>query len=352
MNSLTVGSLLLLALPAFAQDDRIVQTNGETIENVKVTAFEITEVRYQKGGGNQSLSTDRVSKIVLAKYADVYKRGIANSDPGLFTTSARERLTAKDPLLAQFGFVAAANLYLSYGKDEDVKNAFANLEEMQKAIPNAGLLPELYRAKFDYYAGKGDFNNALLVARRFQSDATTGAWPQGFQLEGEFLVILGEGGIKGDKDAFQGRLRDLLSRVEGAYPQLANRAKVQLADSMRESGKKDEARKIYDDLVARDGVDANSRASALLGIGYLEFAKGDPGNREPFKDALLDFLRVHLLTKDAYDVLHAEALYNAALAAQRWQGADWQYIMGRCKWMVTNDARYSGSRWAEMAKKM
>lgn len=353
MKVLTVGSLLVLALPVFAQDDRIIQTNGEAIDGAKVTAFEVTEIRYMKNGRNETLPTDRVAKVELAKFEEVYRRGVSGRDAGLFLNTARERVDKKDPLMAQFGFVAAANLFLSSSDDDSIKNGFAVLEEMQQKIPNAGLLPEVYRSKFDYYSGKGDFANALTVARKFQSDATTSAWPQGFQIEGEFLVLMAEGGRGSmDKPTFQARMRDLLGRTEGSYPSIANRANIQLADSLRLSGDKDGARKIYEGLIDRDGIDDNSRAGALLGMGYLQFAQGDAGNKEPFKEALLNFLRVHLMTKDAYDSLHAEALYNAALAARNWGGEDSLRIFGRCRYVVTTDPKYSGSKWAQLAKKM
>lgn len=352
MRALTFGLPLLLALPVLGQDDRIVQTNGEAIEGAKVTSFDITEVRYQKGGGSQQLPADQVARLELAKFDDVFKRGVAANDPGLYLTTARERLEKKDPLMAQLGLARAAEISLANGDDESVRTAFSIYDELQKSIPNAGTLPEVYRGKFDYYAGKGDFGNALTVARRYQNDAVAGAWPHGFQVEAEFLVALAEGGSgKLDKKAFQNRLRDLLNRT-ASYPKTSGRINIHLADSMREAGDAAGARKIYEALVDKSGIDDNTRAGALLGLGYLEFGKGDASNKDPYKEALLNFLRAYLTTSKAYDVVHAEALYNAALSADRWQGEEYQRIRGRCKWILVNDKKYSGTRWAQLGKKL
>jgi hypothetical protein len=347
MKNLRFVLALACAAPVATQD-RIVLVNGDVIENAKIQSFDIMQLKYTARGTTDAVSTDRVAKLDLEKFADVYKRGEASKDPQLYWHTARDRAQAKDEVMAQLGFVKAANLFLDNGNERD---AFAALEEMQAQFPSGGLLPEVYRLKMETYLSKGPdkARDAAIVANKYLTDASTGAWPQGFLHEGEFFKILADGAAGGaDPKVFQSRLRDLLGKVQGAFPMLANRMSVQLAHSLRTHGDPEDARKIYEDLAGKENADANTRAGAYLGLGHVALAKAGSSDRDLARQALLDFLRVRLETRDAWPVLQAEALYHAMLAAEKWQGEDWKYIVARCKFIVLNE--YPSTEWASRAK--
>lgn len=339
----------LLAVAALAaQDDKVFLVDGKQAEGVRIQSFDIKELKYGKGGSSTTVSADKVARIEVAKFRDVYRRGIADKNPDLFVTTAREQLAAKDLLLAQLGFVEAARLFFQGGAP--AKGAAA-LDELQKGIPEGGLVPEVYRLKFEEYMGQGSaagFQNAGIVGKRLLSDATTNAWPPGFALEGEFFVALAERAQGGDVRAFQNKMRDIVGRALGNFPHLANRANVQLAHSLREGKDNAGAAKLYREVIDKDSADDNSRAGAYLGLGILTMEGGDAANRDVFRDALLMFLRVRLETRESWGSLQAEALYNAMLAAEKWGGEDWRQIASRCRFILLNE--FGESEWARRAK--
>jgi hypothetical protein len=348
MKTASVAPVLLLVAAAAAQDDTVVLTNGTVLDEVKVQSFEIRELKYTKGGKPDLVPSDRVLRVQLGKFKDVYRRGIAERDPDQMITVAREQLAAKNTLMAQLGYIEAARMFYADGKEA---NGAGALDELQKSIPDAGVLPEYYRLKFENYMGRGDaggFQNASLIAKRFQADATTNAWPQGFAVESQFYIALAENAQGGDAKSLQSKLREVLTTSQGAYPQINNRANVQLAHSLREGGDKAGARKIYEDIAGKDVVDDNSRAGAYLGLGLLEMEAGDAANRDPFYKALIYFLRVRLETKDAWGSLQAEALYNAMLAAEKWRGEEFLVVRTRCRSVLLNE--FGESEWAKRAR--
>lgn len=342
----TFVAAFLLALPLVAQDDTVFLTNGSKVEGVKVTSFTVRDLKYTKGGSNDTVPTDQVLKVELGKFKDVYRIGLR--DPDLLITKTREQVDEKNQLLAQAGFIAAANLFFDAG--EKAALAVGCLDELQKAYPEAGTIPEMYRLKFEYYMSQGPkgAKSAQAVATKYQNEATGGAWPKGLVTEAEFFLVMAErqGGLP-PKD-FQVKLRNVLGKAMGNNQMVANRANIELAHSLRENKDPAGARKIYEELANKDGVDASSRGGAFLGLGHIALEEGGASNTEAYRKALLLFLRVHLETRDAWPSLHAEALYYAAIAAEKWKGNDFEYIRGRCRAVLYNE--YGGSEWSERAK--
>ncbi|MCA8964085.1 MAG: hypothetical protein H6838_04040 [Planctomycetes bacterium] len=340
---LTAGTL---ALSVSAQEDRISLNNGTVIDGVRVTSFDVRELKYSKGGSSESVSSDRVAKLELGKFSDVYRRALGNRDPDLLLTMAREQVKAKNDLLGMAGLHRAGTMFLDQGKAAEGVSA---LEEMQKAYPEGGLVPEVFRQKFEYYLGQGakGAGNAGKVAKAYVDTAQGNAWPSGFSLEGDFFGAMAERMAGGDPKEYQSKLRAISSNAATNSPTIANRASVQLAHSLRETKDADGARKIYEDLASKNGVDVNSRAGAYLGLGLLLLDEG-VANKEANRAALLMFLRVRLETRDAWPSLQAEALYNAILAADKWRGNEYGYIMARCRGVLFNE--FGSTEWAQRAK--
>jgi|688.fasta_scaffold282529_2 hypothetical protein len=338
-----VGLLAALALPVAAQDDVIHLVNGTSVTGVRVTAFDIRNVKYTRGGAAEQTPSDQVARLELQKFADVYRRGL--KDPGLMLTVAREKLADKDVLLAQLGFVGAAAQFFD---NDQPGEAVGALEEMQKAIPEAGSVPEVYRQKFEYYMGLGGkgVGNAAQVAKKYLTDANQSAWPNGFMLEAEFFVALSD---RKDAKDFQSKLKAVVGKASGTNPVVANRANVELAHSLRETKDSDGAQRIYDEVLKKDGVDGSSRAGAYLGTGKILLEKTAAADKESFKKALLLFLRVRLETKDAWPSLQAEALYHAILAADKWRGPEYGLVMARCRRLLSDE--FGETEWAAKAKR-
>ncbi len=346
--SVAASTLLLCAL-ATAQGDTITMASGAVIDGCSVQSYTVQELKYTKGGKAESVSPDQVLKVELKKFKDVYRRSIANKDADLMLTEARNQFTkAKDELMAQVGYLECARLYSKGGNDG---NAGGVIDELQKNIPNAGTIPDGFRLKFENYMGRGDaggVNNAKLLAKKYSTEATTSAWPNGFAVEAEFFGALADAAGGGDAKAFQAKMRDIVSKSSGPYPHVAARANVQLAHSLRQTGGIEAAQDLYEQVLNGKAVDDSSRAGAYLGLGYLAMGRGDAANREPFHQALLSFLRVRVETKGAWESLQAEAMYNAMMSAEKWGGQDFRLIQARCRYVLLNN--FGDSEWAARAR--
>lgn len=341
----TFVAAFLLALPLVAQDDAVFLITGTKVDGVKVTSFTVRDLKYSKGGSTDTVPTDQVLKVELGKFKDVFRLGLRDAD--LMITKTREQVEEKNQLLAQAGFIAAANLFFDGGKPSE---AVGCLDELQKTYPEAGTIPDLYRLKFEYYIGQGQkgAKSAQAVATKYMNEATGGAWPGGLVTEAEFFLAMGERAAGAAPKDFQLKLRNVLAKAMSNNPMVANRANIELAHSLRENKDPAGARKIYEELAKKDGVDASSRGGAFLGLGHIALEEGAASNTESYRKALLLFLRVHLETRDAWPSLHAEAMYYAAIAADKWRGNDFEYIRNRCRNVLFNE--YGDSDWATRAK--
>ena len=222
------------------------------------------------------------------------------------------------------------------------------LEELEKAEPDAGVLPEIHRQKFEYYMGQGPraAGSAETVAKNYLAQAQGNAWPPGLGIEAEFFQAIAMRAKGASPQDYQTALTGIIGRANAGNAMVANRANIQLANSLLEVDQLDRARKIYENIAEKDGVDSSSRAGAYLGLGQLTM-KSAGGDQEANKRALLWFLRVYLETRDAWPSLQAEALYNAVQAAGRWRGPEYQYIQARCRGVMKNE--FPNSNWTERA---
>ena len=331
---------LACATTAPAQSDKVYLLDGTVVKGVKVTEFSIRSLRYRRAGATESVESDQVAKIELGKFNKTYARGLR--DAGLMLTLAREELADGPSVMAQLGFIAAGSGFLDEGSPAEAMSA---LNELQKAMPEAGSIADVYRLKFEYYinAGPKSASSALTVAKKYESDAIGGAWPNGFSVEAMFFQAMASNLSPED---FQTKLRSIISSSRSTNIVVANRANIQLANSLLQTNAIDEAKRIYENIAKSTNVDDTSLAGAYLGLGRILFSQGE--DKEKAKEALLMFLRVRLETRDAWPSLHAEALYNCILAARQWKGPEYARVMARCRRVLY--AEFPNSEWAQRAR--
>ena len=349
MNQLAAG-LFVLALPAAAaaQNDRIVWADGTATKGCQVTDFTWREVKFSEGGRNQARPADDVVRLEVEKVNEAYKRALAatsNDDRYNGLRAEAEKLAGTQPFLAQFGFLWAARLLL---KNDQHDEAFALLEKMEKDLPNAGFRPEVYRIKLDYYlsGGKESSANAKAVARKYSDVVLKEGWPDGFVHEATYYDIRARAAAEEIAPAAeQTELKALLAKVSGTQPAVADRVRVQLAGSLRRMNRLDEARKMYEEVAGKESADDATRGQALLGLGHTLYAQGDSTQTEPYRAAMLAFLRVYLETAGAAEEVKAEALYYAAEACDKWRGQDAPAMSRRLRSFLRRD--FPASPWTK-----
>ena len=300
--SLIAAVVSVSAATAHAQSDRIHLLDGTVIKDVSVTEYDIRGLRYKKGRSTEIVACDRVAKLELGEFKTVYARGLR--DPDLMLTLAREQQKAKNDVMAQLGFVGAARQF--FDRDEASKGVAA-LNELEKAYPQGGALPEIYRQKFEYYIGLGPkgLSNAAIVAKKYESEAVGKAWPAGFAVEGKFYQVLCE---QSDAATFQKQLRTVINRARSSNATVANRANIELAHSLRKTKQVEEAQRIYESVLEKEGADDSARGGAYLGLGLIAL-ENSGSDKEMAREALLKFLRVRLETTDAWP--HAEISFSS-----------------------------------------
>lgn len=349
MIKVAVAALLTALTPALAaQKDRIVWTDGTVTEKVKIQDFTWREVSYSTKGRAEQRPADSVARLEVAKAKDTYRRAYgASTDEDAYTAflNTADRLAEKDPFLAQWGYLEAARLNAKRG---EYSSAFANLETMVSKLPDCGFYPELFRFKLEYYLaqGKAKAKDAAAVAKTYNQTAVQKGWPDGFVHEASFFGLMAQSASESlSEDALKTELENLLAVTEGAYPSVADRVKILLADGQRKSDDLASARKTYEELIAKEGVDENTRARAFLGLGHSQYAAGDRTNTEPYREALLSFLKVYLETTAASDELKAEALFFAAESSEKWRGPDAAAMARRLRGYLKRD--YGDTQWAQ-----
>jgi hypothetical protein len=342
-----VPLLFTLAATALAQDT-IEWADGTKTENCNVTDYTVAEIKFTAKGTRETKPSDQVVAVTVQRVKDVYRRAFSEREteggPGQFISIARRELKSS-PFIAQFGFFEAANALFETDKDAD---AIAALDELLKELPEAGLAPRAFVAKIEFYLGSDKAKSAQKVAKDYNDMATTKSYPDGFLRESEFYMLMADAAAGAMKPAdLRTQLELMVTKVDGKYPNLANECRLQIAHSLRADNKLDDAAPIYEKLAQAKTATPRVVAGAQLGMGHVNLAKGTPASKDPYRSALLSFLRVYVETQNSAPYLAAEALYYGGEAAKRWGGTDSAMMAARLNFILTRDARFSGSEWAK-----
>ncbi len=347
MNKVVAAAVLAACPSLAAQSDRIVWTDGTVTKDVRVTDFTWKEVTWTERGNESTRSADLVASIDCEKWADTYKRALAAGTASEAYDQYRlqlDKLTDK-PFLQQYGFIEGARLLVG---NAEYSEAFALLEKLRADCPNSGFLPDVFRFKLDYYLGLGaeGANNAKTVAKKYKDTAIQEGWPDGFVADANLYETMAKAAAgEATGSALQNELKGLVSRTESTYPDVASRARVQYGHALRAANELDTAREAYEEVLSKDGISERVMAQALVGLGYTHMATGDPSNTEPYRDAMLAFLRVYLAAPNAGKELRAEAVFNAAAAADKWRGDDASAMARRLRSYLRRD--FADTSWAE-----
>lgn len=346
---LAVTALAVAALSPLAAQDVIEWTDGTKTDRAKVTDFTTLEIKWT-AGGSEKKSSDLVRSLTVAKAREMFKRGYSARDQkaaecaDLFIGVAKEE-AGKNPFLAQFGYWEAAAFLFENGKEDE---GIPILDELIAKLPDSGFVPRAFVLKLEYYLATGKAKSADKVAKDYNSMAVTKGFPEAYVRESELYQVLAQaagGALKGSE--LRSQLEVIVTRTEASVPVLAARARVYVANSLRQEGKLDEAAALYTKITEQKALDKPTLAMAMLGTGHIHLARASEANKEGYRDALMAFLHVYVDTQDAAADVVAEALYYGAEAAKKWGGTDSNLIAARLRGNLRNDSRFNGTEWAK-----
>jgi hypothetical protein len=348
---------LLATAPAVVRADDIIKTDGSEITGVTIVDWDFKELRYKDGARETSLSNELVQSATITRVETIYRRAHQQQDGGneaaayeLFLQIAEAQLKdasagASGKFLAQFGYWEAIKLKLSV--DQGIAEAFTVMDELVKACPRTKFLPEIFRSKINYYLSSGPqgVRNAELVVGKYLKDAVEQNMPEFFGKEAELLnIVVQQVAKKLTADQARDAYSKFLNDVDGRYPALGGRSRVEIGWTLIDDKKLDEAKSYFDDVLERQLADPTSMARAYLGRGHTWYFKANK-EKDDAREALLDYLRLYTHYQTAHPEIVAEALYHAAKAMEFWNNNAKDVLRIRAK--LKADSRYSETSWAK-----
>ncbi|MCC6672218.1 MAG: hypothetical protein IT458_14240 [Planctomycetes bacterium] len=337
-----------LVLAGASAQDTITWIDGKVTDKARITSMTLREVKYTVRGASESKPGEALASVDSDDARDAYKRAYANlnaQDAHMIFVDEARKLLATKPIVAQIGYIEGARVAFRNAKDDD---AVLICRELVEKIPDSVFVPESFRLRVEAYLSRGPAGakDADAMAEQYAKAATTNGWPDSYVNEATFYkTMAGAAAGKFKPAQLQDELRGLLAKVDTPASVLANRVRVQLGHSQLAEKKADEARKTFEEVLAKDAVDVNSRASAQLGLGHTLLAKGSPADKEPYRQALLAYLRVYVESGKASDAIVSEALYHGAQAAELWGGKDAGFMRARLNGILKRD--YGETEWAK-----
>ncbi|MEZ5989639.1 MAG: tetratricopeptide repeat protein [Planctomycetota bacterium] len=365
--ALLLGVALLPAgLPAqdkAAPDDRITTADGKILRRVEVLSETLTEVKYKKGGKEESMPYADVLDVEYTPAPDSYLRGVAALERGDLATAAnlfQDAASGADrPALgAHAGFRAVKTLVAAAAQDPTQASIAAQAAATWLAA-NAEhrQAPEAHRLHGQALLLAGEGAKALAAFQALEDLARTKNLKQVWIARARFGIAEAQVRAKEfqkAREAYQGaaatlRAMDLSSDIEAA--RLAVAAEVGVGETFMEDGHADEALRYFQGLEMKASNDADLRNAAVCGRSAALCEVGAAS-----KD--LDKLRAAqegLARVSATDVLDGDSSVKAL------------YYLGRCLLALgdhePDGARrarryfelvvqsYPGNRWAAYAQK-
>ncbi|MFQ5505795.1 MAG: hypothetical protein ACE5F1_13510 [Planctomycetota bacterium] len=323
---------LVLATAAGAQDT-IRLSNGKTVENVRVTSYDLHELNYKKGARTKTIPRDQILDVTLgqAGYLNRIRKAKDAEVEEDYATAVDEYLNAGDKLLKhktlskfapQFAFWSAYLIARDQGFDwSQILQLF---QELQQKVPETAFVPDIWRLRIRkaWYAGtdKAALENAKRGIQAFRKDCEAKGLSNRFKYEAELLLILARMRLKDRQmgpDKAQSEFAKLEAKCEGLYPDLLNRLKLESARTTLLSGKTRQARELFQLIIDSGSADDETLAGAYLGRGHCSWRK--PGRTpEDMRQSLLDYMRVSILFPDVDHETVGEALYHALQAYSKW----------------------------------
>lgn len=354
------------ALGAAAHADRIILTNGSTIEgDVLRETLQGVSYRSKSKSGEQLQSAETVLRVEFTKLPgllnaaeedagdnnldaaadafDQYAEGVLNG----------ENKKDKQEWAPGYALRRAIEVNQSIASKEALARVVTVADKLIARIPDSRHVIFASMAKAEALRDLGKPDEAVAAAGALKSLVAMKGLSEAFKLEADLHEVLMNAAIRGAQR--RERLIELASQAGAQNPIVRNRARVAEAETYLEGEVKDFAKalKIYDGVVKDPKADPKTLAGAYTGLGDCLFQQGvdklkagETDALATLKEATLAYLRVVVVYKGQSRYV-PRAMYFCGRAFDL-MGEDQKSNARKMYGSVIS--QYPGSNWAEEAR--
>ena len=356
----STAALSLLHVAAVAMPDRIYQSDGSILEDVKIVNEGLSTVTYKASGSKDEKSVD--SELVLgvefsSKPEEISEADVSASDEGFGSALAGmenylENLGGKKdkkfpwgPSYARYRIVELNALM------NDVGAMSAAVEELVTNDADSRYVPLAMIAKIDRLIVNGDMAGATEASTAFKNLVTDKGLSQRWKFEQELLALRADASQKGE-----GLEKELLSLSKAAavFPTVTNAADVAAAESMLSRSEFAAAEDLFRGVTGDPSADNSTLAAAWTGLGDCLYRRGeakvgsdDEGAIALFGEAQRAFLRTVVNYRFEY-VYVAKSAFYAGRCFQLIDAEGAKDNSNKLFFFVMRN--FKGSKWADSSR--
>ena len=325
---LSLFAAALLAAPAPITDE-IILVNGKVMVVEKVSLESYTEVTYKTtGGGTGRKPADQVAEIIhdySSPLLDDFVLGLEAMDKPDFgmAVSAFEAVLADDKLLRRSTYAwvkqhALWRIIRCKMSLADYSGASASVDRLLAEVPDTFFFAPAMIVKAEALKLKGDDRGAENAYADLAAAVTAKGLSERWSREAELGKLLLDPALKGLQK--RQRLSTLVEKNLNQYPTVANRANVEIGNTMIAENDFGGAERFFQNIIDDGQADVATIAAAYAGLGTCKHYQGlsleGSAQKNMMQGAALAHLRVITLYKEQRQLMPA-SLYYAADALNR-----------------------------------
>jgi len=364
LNHIKIMLLSVLATPillaAALPQEEIILNNGKVLEVERITGETFSEVTYKsKSGGSGRKPAEQVREIrhnlgptVLNEYATAID--LMNAEDYVAALQVFNDVLSDERLLnsKRYAWVKGDSLYRQIKcmfSLADFAGAAAGADKLLAEVPNSFYYASASLVKAEALELAGNTADATSAFNKLSYDVVEKNLPQRWGKQAELGLILLDKANRGG--TLRRKLEGLIATVDGKYPTVANRAKVEIGNTFIDEENFDKARKYFGAIVDGGEADAATEAAAFLGLGLCDYRAGLLMSNQDkavlaYFSANLNFLRVVVMYKDNV-ALVPKSMYHSAMCFNRSGGDNRAKAVRMAGRMLK---RYPNSQWTKKVK--
>ncbi|MFT7678699.1 MAG: TolA-binding protein [Planctomycetota bacterium] len=346
-----LGTLLFAAV---AQADTIYKTDGDAIEDVKVTKEALDLVTYRAEGSRKeaTIASDSVLRVEFSKKPELVDSadGAALTDAYFPAINDFESFLADAGGKAPKGFAWSIN-YSLYRLVQmnmvvgELDKAVVAADRFLTEAPESRYVPLVYLAKARALFDSGKGSDAGAAVGQLMAMSDSGKVGARWGLEAEVHAVIFKGG-KGTADI--AKYKSLATKAAKDFPIVASRARIAAAEALMSDKKVADAEKLCREVIKSGQGDARTLAGAYKTLGDCLYQRAS-GDGKLLNDAVLAYMRVVVVYEKEFAYSPHSMLY--AGLAFRALGGDGNEERAQ-KMFTTVRRRFPGTRYADEAKSL